>query len=120
MTLLLCFSLNMLGRGLSDSFAVFVLPLGREFGWSRAQMMGAYSISPEVLVAPRKSRPSTTIAPPMPVPTVITSRVMVAGEPRARLLWGAAWEWAARVWEALVVPQLILGRNLRVRPVLTF
>ncbi|MBP8297164.1 MAG: MFS transporter, partial [Burkholderiales bacterium] len=45
MTLLLCFSLNMLGRGLSDSFAVFVLPLGREFGWSRAQMMGAYSIS---------------------------------------------------------------------------
>ncbi|MBK9606453.1 MAG: MFS transporter [Betaproteobacteria bacterium] len=45
MTLLLCFSLNMLGRGMSDSFAVFVLPLGREFGWSRAELMGAYSIS---------------------------------------------------------------------------
>ena len=45
MTLLLCFSLNMLGRGMSDSFAVFVLPLGREFGWARAELMGAYSIS---------------------------------------------------------------------------
>jgi len=43
--LLLCFSLNMLGRGASDSFAVFLLPLGREFGWSRAELMGAYSIS---------------------------------------------------------------------------
>ena len=35
----------MLGRGASDSFAVFLLPLGGEFGWSRAELMGAYSIS---------------------------------------------------------------------------
>ena len=45
MTLLLCFSFNMLGRGMSDSFAAFVLPLVREFGWSRAQVMGAFSVS---------------------------------------------------------------------------
>ena len=45
LALLLCFSFNMLGRGLSDSYAVFLLPLTREFGWSRAELMGAYSIS---------------------------------------------------------------------------
>ena len=39
-----CFALNMLGRGLGDTYAVFLLPLEREFGWSRSQVTGVYSI----------------------------------------------------------------------------
>jgi MFS family permease len=39
-----CFALNMFGRGLGDTYAVFVLPLEREFGWSRSQTTSVYSI----------------------------------------------------------------------------
>jgi MFS family permease len=39
-----CFALNMFGRGLGDSYAVFLLPLERQFGWSRSQLTGVYSI----------------------------------------------------------------------------
>ena len=39
-----CFALNMFGRGLGDTYAVFLLPLEREFGWSRSQLTGVYSI----------------------------------------------------------------------------
>ena len=34
----------MFGRGLGDTYAVFLLPLEREFGWSRSQLAGVYSI----------------------------------------------------------------------------
>jgi MFS family permease len=34
----------MFGRGLGDTYAVFVLPLEREFGWSRSQVTGVFSI----------------------------------------------------------------------------
>ena len=34
----------MLGRGLGDSYAVFLVPLEREFGWSRSQVTGVYSV----------------------------------------------------------------------------
>ena len=34
----------MFGRGLGDTYAVFVLPLEREFGWSRSQTTSVYSI----------------------------------------------------------------------------
>src|SRR5690349_21343387 len=33
----------MLGRGIADSFMVFVLPLSDEFGWKRAQVVSVYS-----------------------------------------------------------------------------
>lgn len=33
----------MLGRGIADSFMVFVLPLSEEFGWKRAQVASVYS-----------------------------------------------------------------------------
>src|SRR5690349_5359394 len=33
----------MLGRGVGDSFMVFVLPLSDEFGWKRAQVASVYS-----------------------------------------------------------------------------
>ncbi len=38
-----CFILNMLGRGMGDTYAVFLLPLEREFGWTRSQVTGVYS-----------------------------------------------------------------------------
>jgi MFS family permease len=39
-----CFLLNMLGRGMGDTYAVFLLPLEREFGWTRSQVTGVYSL----------------------------------------------------------------------------
>lgn len=39
-----CFALNMFGRGLGDTYAVFLLPLERSFGWSRSQTTSVYSI----------------------------------------------------------------------------
>lgn len=34
----------MVGRGVADSFMVFVLPLSQEFGWKRAQVSSVYSV----------------------------------------------------------------------------
>src|SRR5712671_1322937 len=34
----------MFGRGLGDTYVVFLLPLEREFGWSRSQLTSVYSI----------------------------------------------------------------------------
>jgi MFS family permease len=42
--LAVCFVLNMFGRGLADSYAVFLLPLEREFGWTRSQLTGVYAV----------------------------------------------------------------------------
>lgn len=42
--LAVCFVLNMLGRGLADTYTVFLLPLEREFGWTRSELTGVYSI----------------------------------------------------------------------------
>jgi MFS family permease len=39
-----CFLLNMIGRGVADSYVVFLLPLEREFGWGRSQTASVYSI----------------------------------------------------------------------------
>jgi MFS family permease len=39
-----CFTLAMFGRGLGDTYAVFLLPLERDFGWSRSQTTGVYSV----------------------------------------------------------------------------
>ncbi|HTG96293.1 MAG TPA: MFS transporter [Burkholderiales bacterium] len=36
--------LNMFGRGLGDTYAVFLLPLEREFGWTRSELTSVYSI----------------------------------------------------------------------------
>lgn len=38
-----CFIFNVFSRGIGDAFTVMVLPLEREFGWSRAQVTGIYS-----------------------------------------------------------------------------
>ena len=42
--LAVCFVLNMLGRGLGDAYAVFLLPLEREYGWTRSQLTSVYSV----------------------------------------------------------------------------
>ena len=34
----------MFGRGLGDTYAVFLVPLEREFGWSRSETTGVYSV----------------------------------------------------------------------------
>lgn len=34
----------MFGRGLGDTYAVFLLPLEREFGWTRSETTGVYSV----------------------------------------------------------------------------
>jgi MFS family permease len=34
----------MFGRGLGDTYAVFLIPLEREFGWTRSQTTGVYSV----------------------------------------------------------------------------
>ena len=34
----------MLGRGLGDSYTVFLLPLERDFGWTRSQVASVFSI----------------------------------------------------------------------------
>src|SRR3954466_6949605 len=39
-----CFAFNLLGRGLGDTYTVFLLPLEREFGWTRSQVASVYSI----------------------------------------------------------------------------
>lgn len=45
LVVLLCYALNLLGRGFNDSFATFLIPLAREFPWSRAQLTGVYATS---------------------------------------------------------------------------
>jgi MFS family permease len=44
LVLFLCFACNMVGRGVADSFMVFVLPLSEAFGWKRAQVSSVYSV----------------------------------------------------------------------------
>ena len=43
--LALCFALAVLGRGLAESFTVFLLPISENFGWDRAQVVSVYSLS---------------------------------------------------------------------------
>jgi len=43
--LALCFVLSMLGRGVNDSFGVFLLPIVQDFGWDRAQVISIYSVA---------------------------------------------------------------------------
>ena len=42
--LLLCFLMNALARGMGETFAVFLLPIGHETGWERGTLTSIYSI----------------------------------------------------------------------------
>ena len=41
----LCFTLSVLGRGLGESFTVFLKPISENFGWDRAQVVSVYSLT---------------------------------------------------------------------------
>ena len=41
---LTCFVFNIFSRGIGDAYTVMVIPLEREFGWSRGQLTGIYSV----------------------------------------------------------------------------
>src|SRR3954467_12592232 len=43
--LALCFMLSVLGRGLGESFTVFLKPIAESFGWDRAQVVSVYSLT---------------------------------------------------------------------------
>src|SRR5258708_23790759 len=43
--LALCFVLSVLGRGLGESFTVFLKPISESFGWDRAQVVSVYSLT---------------------------------------------------------------------------
>lgn len=43
--LALCFALSVLGRGLAESFTVFLLPISQSFGWDRAEVISIYSMA---------------------------------------------------------------------------
>jgi MFS family permease len=43
--LALCFTLSVLGRGLGESFTVFLKPISESFGWDRAQVVSVYSLT---------------------------------------------------------------------------
>src|SRR5580692_6035328 len=43
--LALCFALSVLGRGLGESFTVFLLPISQSFGWDRAEVVSIYSLT---------------------------------------------------------------------------
>ncbi len=43
--LVLCFALSVLGRGLGESFTVFLKPISENFGWDRAEVVSVYSLA---------------------------------------------------------------------------
>lgn len=43
--LALCFVLSVLGRGLGESFTVFLKPISESFGWDRAEVVSVYSLT---------------------------------------------------------------------------
>jgi MFS family permease len=43
--LALCFTLSVLGRGLGESFTVFLKPISESFGWDRAEVVSVYSLT---------------------------------------------------------------------------
>jgi MFS family permease len=43
--LALCFTLALVGRGLGESFTVFLKPISENFGWDRAQVVSVYSLT---------------------------------------------------------------------------
>jgi MFS family permease len=43
--LAVCFALSVLGRGLGESFTVFLLPISQSFGWDRGDVVSIYSLT---------------------------------------------------------------------------
>jgi MFS family permease len=45
MVLGLCFLLALLGRGMGETFTVFLLPISNDFGWARADVISIYALA---------------------------------------------------------------------------
>ncbi len=45
LVIFICFLVGAFGRGVQESFTVFLLPLAEEFGWPRTSLTGIYSLS---------------------------------------------------------------------------
>jgi MFS family permease len=45
LVLVMCFVLALIGRGLGETFTVFLLPISETFGWPRADVVSIYSLS---------------------------------------------------------------------------
>src|SRR3954453_5945521 len=43
--LALCFALSVIGRGLGESFTVFLKPIAESFAWDRAEVVSVYSLT---------------------------------------------------------------------------
>src|ERR1700761_859061 len=43
--LALCFALSVMGRGLGESFTVFLKPISESFGWNRGDVVSVYSLA---------------------------------------------------------------------------
>ncbi len=41
----LCFVLALVGRGMGETFTVFLLPISRDFGWARADVISIYALA---------------------------------------------------------------------------
>ncbi|MFT4065542.1 MFS transporter [Paraburkholderia sp.] len=39
-----CFAFNLFSRGIGDAYTIMLLPLQREFGWTRTELTGVYSL----------------------------------------------------------------------------
>ena len=91
--LALCFALSVLGRGLGESFTVFLKPISENFGWDRAQVVSVYSL--------------TALAGGLAAPLI--GRLFDRSGPRSvyslgLLLLGGAFLVAAHARSALAVP----------------
>src|SRR5687768_17819616 len=87
----------MVGRGVADSFMVFVLPLSEEFGWKRAQVSSVYSA---FLVITGLAAPLTGMLIDRWGPRVVY--------PLGMLLLGSACLAAAHLWQ-LWQFQVVIG-----------
>ncbi len=99
--LALCFTVSLLGRGLYESFSVFLLPIAGTFGWDRGQVVSIYSLAALAsgLAAPAVGRLFDRSGPLV---------VYVAG----LVLLGSAFSLAAfaqRVWHLQLCAGLAVG-----------
>ena len=88
--LALCFTLALIGRGLGESFTVFLKPISESFGWDRAEVVSVYSLTwlAGGLTAPR-GRPAVR---PLRAPPVYSLGLLLLGgaflvASQAQALW---------------------------------
>ena len=44
MVVILAFVMNLMSRGMGETFAVFLLPIESDMGWTRATLTGIYAL----------------------------------------------------------------------------